>query len=402
MDINRVDEKGETVLFSACRTGDIELIKFLINRGANVKHINKKNETCLSVAIKYKFDDIIELLIKYDVCDVIKVSTESDYVADIKFRETFVISLFGAVKANKYDTVKHLLKSRQYINIDYTDKSDYKPRSILSMACQYSDLKMVKLLVESGADVEPSNPYGEYYRSPIYIAIEGRKNSIVKYLLNNGSNFDMDYIIKGDILYNKGCNIREIINSKYLEYGEYPDMNRTFSSLGIRESILSLSVGRCDIDIIEYLINVGADVDGPDYENIVIPIVQAIEFHRDDVFELLMSYGANIHINFEYQGHVINLLNLACMYENEYLVELFIKHGVRFDHHHDKQGESDYFNSDNYPDNIRDILKVSNVMEHNQEYVNVNYNFINAVANGRLGDVKAIMKKMKYKSRQLN
>jgi len=66
----------------------------------------------------------------------------------------------------------------------------------LSEACKTGNLEMVKLLVESGADVNSHNP-DRYVVTPIHVALlfnEGEWYDIVMYLIDNGAS--IDYINK--------------------------------------------------------------------------------------------------------------------------------------------------------------------------------------------------------------
>lgn len=302
MDINRMDEKGENILFSACRIGDIDLVKYIISRNINVKHANTQNETVLSIAIQYYFDDIVKLLIQHDVCDINNKSRYNHH----RFKIIFITTLITAIKYNNYHVVKYLLKPKIYI--DVLHKSNSKRRiNILCMACQYSDVNMVKLLMDHGADVEI---YDELdINIPLYYAITHKKNNIVKYLLKCGIKFSTMDMIKLDINQTKGNNIKEIMACQDSCFHE--------------EHILSNMVN-CPVDKIEYFINRGVDV------NKCLPLMlKAIQNKKYDVVKLLIDNGFDLNINIIYKGSIINLLELACLLKKKNIAKLLIQHGLR-------------------------------------------------------------------------
>jgi ankyrin repeat protein len=63
VDINAVDENGETALMIAIRAGaDIEIVRLLVESKADLNLKNKRGETALSLAIKKGHNEIVQLL----------------------------------------------------------------------------------------------------------------------------------------------------------------------------------------------------------------------------------------------------------------------------------------------------------------------------------------------------
>jgi len=54
---------GQTPLHSTVRVGDVNIVKLLISKGANINAVNKRNRTPLDLA--KKFPEIVELLKKH-------------------------------------------------------------------------------------------------------------------------------------------------------------------------------------------------------------------------------------------------------------------------------------------------------------------------------------------------
>jgi ankyrin repeat protein len=60
--IDAVDEEGKTALMFAVETGQIHLVKYLLDAGANVDVIDKNGLTALRMAKANYSEDIVELL----------------------------------------------------------------------------------------------------------------------------------------------------------------------------------------------------------------------------------------------------------------------------------------------------------------------------------------------------
>jgi ankyrin repeat protein len=74
IEINAIDDNGETALFRAVRTYDIELISFLLSQGIDINIRNKDYETVLSIIVYQgiEYIDILFLLLRYKADPTIK------------------------------------------------------------------------------------------------------------------------------------------------------------------------------------------------------------------------------------------------------------------------------------------------------------------------------------------
>ena len=63
-DINLQDERGNTALMAAVKTGDIDIVKFLLHAKANVNLRTKHGNTALKITRKIGYTKIVELLKK--------------------------------------------------------------------------------------------------------------------------------------------------------------------------------------------------------------------------------------------------------------------------------------------------------------------------------------------------
>jgi len=63
IDINSLDEHGQTALMNAAHSGDIELTRLLIQRGADLNHTAKYRLTALMLAVISNHPEIVSLLV---------------------------------------------------------------------------------------------------------------------------------------------------------------------------------------------------------------------------------------------------------------------------------------------------------------------------------------------------
>ena len=64
--LERKDNDGNTPLHVACMYNRLDVLKFLLDEGANVTAINSRNMTCLEVAIEWEAKDVAMTLMRHE------------------------------------------------------------------------------------------------------------------------------------------------------------------------------------------------------------------------------------------------------------------------------------------------------------------------------------------------
>jgi ankyrin repeat protein len=64
LDLNAQDRQGESALLEAARAGNPDIVKFLIERGANVNVANRRGETPIIEMAKYPYQAPVDALLK--------------------------------------------------------------------------------------------------------------------------------------------------------------------------------------------------------------------------------------------------------------------------------------------------------------------------------------------------
>jgi ankyrin repeat protein len=152
-DINSIDAVGKTSLDWACGQGHGSVVKLLIESGADVNCA--KNDILMTGYTPLHW-----------AC-----------AEEIHFQWTFENK-----GCRQEPAVKMLLESGADIN-----KTDYRGRTPLHLACEKGHKLVVKLLLEKGADVMGTDEKGQ---TPLHWACEGGEESVVKMLLENGADID--------------------------------------------------------------------------------------------------------------------------------------------------------------------------------------------------------------------
>ncbi len=204
VDINICDWANNTLLHTACANGHLEVAKYLLGKNVNVDSENNGGETPLILACETKNEDLIKLLIdnganvfakdsapikricsnglreiikylienskkdKDEVLNTVLVSATSSYKDDIvddlicsgyrDFSEKTLHEAFFEAVANFLNSAsipEKLLKFSQEINkpidVNYKDKNGNTP---LSTAAARGNEKAVKFLLDEGAKVD--------------------------------------------------------------------------------------------------------------------------------------------------------------------------------------------------------------------------------------------------------
>lgn len=199
--INIRDTKGRTPLHFAARGGHLEMVKFLIEGGANINSVDNYTFTALDLAI------------------------------------------FGG----KWDAVKFFVESGADINLKQCNG-----RTPLHLAAKWGHLDTVKLLVKCGADVDIVNNYG---KTPLLLAAWDGHLDIVKFLVEFGADANIKEVTGITALHLATWEGHWNVAKYLVEQG---------ADVRIRGSeaftVLHLAALGRDLDIVKFFVGHGGDV----------------------------------------------------------------------------------------------------------------------------------------------
>lgn len=175
---------GVTLLYYAIVEQDIEKVKELLNSNVD---INKKNKDDIphehNLLVWYKDSGKLPIDKAIEIANIEIVELLIEYDSNINIDNLLYLS----IASEHIELTKKLLVERgANPNNITTNESGYNRQAPLKLACSKQNFKMVKILVENGADV---NLKGYEGRTALFNAIEATKanKDIIKYLIQNGA-----------------------------------------------------------------------------------------------------------------------------------------------------------------------------------------------------------------------
>ena len=174
-DVNAKDENGNTPLIQATRGGDLEVVKCLVQNGADV-NVRLYGKSVLSKAIEQNAGaEVQEFLREKGAIEWVISKEEAKKLSQGFWNDK------GDLKSS--DEIKELLKKGADVNA-----SNKYGDTALMMAVYNGHLEVVKYLAECGVDVNASDKHG---RTALMNASENGHLEVVKYLVERGAQLDI-------------------------------------------------------------------------------------------------------------------------------------------------------------------------------------------------------------------
>ena len=300
-------------LYLALERGYSDIVKLLIENGANVNHYDMNGDDLLEIAIDKKRNDLIPILVSLGAklfendwsklhsaarsgnLEAVKIFVE-DFGLDVNSLHCNCLTpLSIAVEDNWFEIVKYLIKKGADVEVP-TDSGGDEP--VLYHAVQRNDIDMVKLLVLSGADLDPDD-----FVSPIYIAIENRQFEMVELLISLGCDlykFDENGTLLHNLASNGDIEMLEAVSDCKINFHCLDEDGRT---------LLHYAAENKNFDMIKFLISKGLRVDDIDQEG--ISPMQILEKKGEDIIDYLNRVNAKFKDKYHYSiQSLINAIKL--------------------------------------------------------------------------------------------
>ncbi|XP_046358515.2 uncharacterized protein LOC124136592 isoform X2 [Haliotis rufescens] len=285
-----LDGYGNTVLWSACKGGHVEIVKLLVENGLDVSQSDYDN-TALESACEGGDVEIVKLLLENGL-DV----SPSYYGGR---------ALCSACKGGHVEIVKLLLENGQDVSHSY-----YGNRALES-ACEGGHVEIVKLLLENGLDVSQYDCCGR----ALEIACEGGHVEIVKLLVENGldvSQYDccgraLEIACEGGHVEIVKLLVENGLDVSQYDYGD---------------TALEIACEGGHVKIVKLLVENGLDVSQPDYGDTALEI--ACEGGHVEIVKLLLENGLDV----SQYGYAGRALEIACEGGHVEIVKLLVENGL--------------------------------------------------------------------------
>lgn len=233
-DSGKLDLNGEycCIMDVACRNNNnVEIIKLLLNHGANPYSISRNFRYCFTAAAEGGHIDIIKLFVEYGIPVDPPSLSETTTFAN-KYARSYGSPLMGACSTGRMDVIDYLIEHGANINFE----TYYNNKTCLHVAIEYKQYDVYVKLLSLGVDIThrkgcssipcmlgglPVEYMYNYYiyggklhinddmgYSPLYYACSKCNYDVIRFIV--GNNCEKEEI---STLYNLMCDerIREIL-----------------------------------------------------------------------------------------------------------------------------------------------------------------------------------------------
>ncbi|OWZ12532.1 hypothetical protein PHMEG_00014290 [Phytophthora megakarya] len=301
--VNVSGTRGETSLMYAAENGNEEVVRFLVAKGADINAVDYMNRTALIYATwKRENLNVIRFLVGkganvdtrtsdlstplLHICarysgelNVVEflVDRGADFNAqDTTFGET---PLMRASRNGRMDIVEYLVEVRADVNSVTNSK-----RTSLLYALEYDHLDVARFLVENGADIEAADNEGW---TPLMIATQKNNFDAVRFLVE--SKADVNAIDQF-----KQTSLMHAIREDNLKIISILVHSKTdVNALDYNGSTtLSHAVLKNNSWVISFLVENGADVNALDLDG-WMPVMFVENMKNSEIVRILVDAGAN-------------------------------------------------------------------------------------------------------------
>lgn len=262
--------KGMTPLFCAIKNDRIEIVKLLLDYGANINLEYQGNWP--PVIGEYSFNPLLGSII-LDRQEITQLLVDRGAEKGIHY--------FCAI--GDKDTVTNFLQQRPEL-IDYK----LNTLGVMHFAIFSGSLELIDLLLEKGTYIDD---FSKMYGTPLHLALSRKTTDIqiIRHLIKLGANL-------------------ESFRGSYTP--------------------LSIAASSNNIPIVDLLIRAGANLD-PSGFNVTYPLIAAVECERIEIASILLENGANIHRRQRLNGDTV--LHVAVSNNDILMTDLLIHYGANVD-----------------------------------------------------------------------
>lgn len=275
----------KTILMYACEKQDKEIVKYLLENGANpnrqafwrIENSSGWKTALIYAAISYNWEkEIINLLLKY----------WADIEAKDKYWKT---ALMYVSHDRNFEATKYLLENGANPNTTTDNGTTAIMEASYSLLpdvwhTEWEDIKTVEILLKYGADIKAKN---KEWKTALIIANEYWENKIVSFLIKQWANIeDKDSYGNTPLLLASSQWHKEIVET-LLKYGANIETRW-------KEQVNALleSSSRWHKEIVETLLKYGANPDSKRSDGRTSLMITSSKGY-EDIAKILLKYGAN-------------------------------------------------------------------------------------------------------------
>ena len=368
VNINKKDEKGQTILFSLVAKRKLEALKILIKNGANLTLEDLHRKTVLDEAVDRNDGMMIRFLLdngfninhknnsgRTIFQNVARMGNNKIFQIFMKYNADFNIKdshgktvLFDAVEGGNLNILKDVINNTNNLNI-----LDENHQNVLFSAVIKDDISLATELILNGINVNFLDKDGQ---NVLFNAIlQGAKNlPLIELLIKKGINLNIvDNYHKNlidEILYvfDLQKNPPKELDGKYkivTEEKEYLPLGFLFLEHGLEidkidesgKTTLQKAVENKNFANAEFLLNCGADVNICDeFEKNIVHKEILKGYSNYKMIDFLVSHGANIDArDLDEKGIVDDIIEIIAIIKGFKKPNTFFSNEIKYDEKYD-------------------------------------------------------------------
>jgi ankyrin repeat protein len=290
--VNKKDNDGNTMLMFACQNAKLDIVKQLLDMGAQgtINDQNNLGNTALHIACQNNLELIARLLVLNGADLTIKnvlgktpidVCNDSNLKKQLELHLTNVKKVFELVKNNQINDLKDLLKTFRNLNI--VDSAN--GNTPLHIACQLGNAEIAALLIQYGANPELLNTEG---KTPFELIDNDTPRKELQSQYNKIKN--LFKAVQNNSLVDAKNIIERLSDDK-----KKIIVNSRTNPLSDGTTPLILATRNKDINMIKYLLKSGANVNvGDKYD--ATPLHYACRNEDGEIAQILVNAGGDLAI----------------------------------------------------------------------------------------------------------
>ncbi|RDH39931.1 MAG: hypothetical protein CFE62_006395, partial [Candidatus Aquirickettsiella gammari] len=313
LDVNTPNRlSGQIPLHLAADSGRLDIIRYLLDQGADLSTTDTISESPLDKAIKTNRLNTVSYLIEHQ-----------QMLDSHQHMNVALMALFKAIRHAQLDIVKNLLKTQNNL----ATASLGSDLHLLHYVVSFGHIEIIEYLLEQGYNLEAKDIFGN---TPLHVAVLEKKLNAVKYLLDKGANLKaVNNLGETPFQVSLAKNNRPLI--KYFSEQQNEEVGSLFDAIeknylgaiqyliedkkidvqalnkSYKNVLLNHATTHGKLNIIQYLVAHGFDI-FPQFNFTSTPLHTAVTLHRLDVVKYYIAQKAPLEAQ---DNHGNTALHLA-------------------------------------------------------------------------------------------